>query len=170
MSLDPNGKPLKYGPMKHDDAAILDRAMHASEVIPMGGCFVKEDGSGYLQVLTASDSLIAGWAFMGEVGPDSGKAYQTCSSTAGGTKVPFLASEAAQGTVFRLPILTGTLTQAMIGETCDLKVDSTSKAQGVDLTASSRDCVRIVGGDITNNKWVDVVIATNKLTGWTGVV
>lgn len=168
--LDKNGKPAKYGPTKHEEIAVCPRAMHASEVIPVGGAFMKEDGSGYLQVLTASDSLISGWGFMGEVGPDAGKAYQTCSSSAGGTKVPYLAAENMQTAVFRIPIITGTLTQAMFGETCDIKVDSTSKQQGADLTASSRDCVRIINGDLINNAWVDVVIATNKLTGWTGVV
>lgn len=170
MSLDRNGQPLKYGPNKHEEAVVTPRAMHASEIIPFGGAFMKEDGAGYLQVLTSGDSLITGWGFMGEVGPDAGKAYQTASATAGATLVPFLPSEAAQITVFRLPIITGTLVQAMIGETCDVVVNGTTKQQGVDLTASARDCVRIIDGDLVNNKWVDVVIATNKLTGWTGVV
>lgn len=170
MSLDRNGQPLKYGPTKHEDSALIPRAMHASEIIPMGGCFVKEDGSGYLQVLTASDSLISGWAFMGEVGPDSGKLYQTCSSVAGGTKVPYMPAEAMLSTIIRLPINAGTLTQTMIGETCDIVVNSTTKACAVDLTASTRDCVRIVDGDLINNKWVDVVLVLVKLTAGTGVV
>lgn len=170
MSLDRNGQPLKYGPTKHEDSAVTPRFMHGSEIIPMGGAFMKEDASGYLQVLTSGDSLITGWGFMGEVGPDSGKAYQTANATNGVTAVPYLAAEACQGTIFRLPIITGTLVQAMIGETCDVVVNGTTKAQGVDLTASARDCVRIIDGDLVNNKWVDVVIATNKLTGWAGVV
>lgn len=168
MSLDRNGQPLKYGPTKHEDAVITPRAMHASEIIPMGGAFMKEDASGYLQVLTSGDSLISGWGFMGEVGPDSGKSYQTASATAGGTKIPYLPAECAQITVFRIPINAGILVQAMIGETCDITV--VTNVQGADLTASARDCVRIIDGDLVNNKWVDVVIATNKLTGWAGVV
>lgn len=169
-TLDKNGKPLKYGPSKHEDAAIISRGMHASEIIPYGGAFMKEDGSGYLQILTAADSLISGWGFMGEVGPDAGKAYQTVSATAGLTKVPYLPVEAMQSVIFRIPINAGTFVVGMKGETCDISVNGTTKVQGADLTASARDCVRIVDGDLVNNAWVDVVIATNKLTGWTGVV
>ena len=53
-------------------------------------------------------------------------------------------------TLYRLPVVTGTLTLAMEGTTCDLGV--VSSVQGLDVTASTNDDLVIVQCDVTNQE------------------
>ena len=58
--------------------------------------------------------------------------------------------------IYRIPVDGGTFAIAMVDKTCDLGV--TSNIQGADLAASVDDVLIIVGGDLVNNEWVDVMI------------
>jgi len=58
--------------------------------------------------------------------------------------------------IYRVPVVSGTFVNGMIGDVCDLVV--TSGVQGVALGASTHNIVTIVGGDTTNNKWCDVMM------------
>lgn len=155
------GVQLKYGIIKGEDFGVkLSVPMGASEVIKAAsGRFVKNDASGRMEIAVAGSTLLMGWVELGE---------QTCSATEGGTVACFYPAWGAQMMVFRIPINTGTYAATMIGKTCDLSV--VSSIQGAALGASSEDTIIIVGGDLDNNKWVDVMIAPNKLTSFTGVV
>lgn len=58
--------------------------------------------------------------------------------------------------VYRIPVNSGTFVKAMIGDTCDLSISS--NVQGAQLDASDENIIIVVGGDLTNNAWVDVKI------------
>jgi hypothetical protein len=161
------GDQIKYGIIK-GDPKILSIPMGASEVIPAGGAFVKNDGSGRAEIAVDGSTLLMGYVLPGEAGLDAGQKYQTCSSTEGGTVAPFIPIELMQDIVVRLPITGGTYAATMVNKTCDLEV--ASNAQGLQLDASSEDTLVVVGGDLANNRWADVVANMDKVTGQTGVV
>ena len=157
---------LKYGIFKNEQIApVLSCPMGASEVIPAGGAYVKNDASGRMEIAGDGSTLLAGYVFPTEL--DAGKKYQTCSSTEGATVVPFIPIEAMLGVVVKLPVTGGTYAATMLGETADLEV--VSNVQGVQLDASAEDTVVVVGGDATTNE-VYVVACIEKITGKTGVV
>jgi len=163
------GDQIKYGIIKGEDSApALTIPVGASEVIPAGGAFCKNDGSGRAETAVDGSTLLMGYYFPGDPGLDSGQKYQTASSTEGLTKAPFIPASAMLGVVVRLPINSGTYAATMIGKTCDISVSSNK--QGVQLDASSEDTLIIVGGDAVNNRWCDVIINPDKITGLTGVV
>ena len=162
---------LKYGINKNEKSALnLSAPMGASEIIPAGGAFVKNDGSGRMEIAGDQDALLAGFVYPIEL--DSDELYQTCSSTEGATVVPFIPISSMLGVSTRLPITDGTYVATMLGETADLEV--VSNMQGVKLDASSEDTVTIVGGLIDgtseNGGYVDVVPSVEKITSVTGVV
>lgn len=163
---------MKYGIVKNEQIApILSARMGASEVIPAGGCFVTDDGSSRMETAEDGSTLLAGYVLPTEL--DAGKKYQTCSSTEGGTVVPFIPIEAMLGVVVRLPINSGApatvaLLRAMYNNTCDISV--ASNVQGVQLDASAEDTLVVVGGDEEDIDWVDVVVCIEKITGKSGVV
>jgi hypothetical protein len=131
---------------------------------------VKEDGSARAEVAGDGHTLLMGYVFPTVL--DAGKKYQTCSSTEGGTVVPFIPISAMLGVVVRLPINTGApSTQAamrlLYNNTCDLSVSSS--VQGVQAGTSTEDTVLIVGGDEEDFAWVDVIPTLEKITGLGGV-
>lgn len=157
---------LKYGIQLNEQVALIVSApMGASEVIPAGGAFVKNDASGRMEIAGDGSTLLAGYVFPTEL--DAGKAYQTCSSTEGATVVPFIPISAMLATAVKLPVTGGTYAATMLGETADLEV--VSNVQGVQLDASAEDTVIIVGGDVDANT-VLVIPNPDKITGLTGVV
>lgn len=149
------GEQLRYGQVAGGQV-MMEAAFGASEVIKAAsGRFVKTDGAGYMEIADSGDSEIIGFAEHGE---------GTTSSTDGGTKAPINISLDA---VYKIPIGgAATLTRAMFYDTCDLIV--ASNIQGADLT-SSEDVLIIVGGDLTNNKWILVKLNPLKM-GVTGCV
>ena len=164
-----DGSQLKYGIIKGEETApVLTIPVGASEVIPAGGCFCKNDGSGRGETAGDGSALLEGYYFPGDAGLDVGKKYQTASSTEGGTVAPFIPISAMLGVVVRLPNAGGTYVATMLGKTADLEVNS--GMQGVQLDASAEDTVIVVGGDLVNNAWVDVCVNPAKITGQTGVV
>lgn len=163
------GDQIKYGIIKGEDSAPkLTIPVGASEVIPAGGAFCKNDGSGRAETAVDGSTLLMGYYFPSDPGLDAGKKYQTASSTEGGTVAPFIPISAMLGVVVRLPVNSGTFVATMRGKTCDLSV--VSSVQGVQLDASTEDTVIIVEGDLVNNRWVDVMVYPDKITGLTGVV
>jgi len=61
----------------------------------------------------------------------------------------------------------------MFLHTCDLvraTVAGVTLVQGADLTASGEDVVVIVGGDLDDNEYVDVMINPEKVQALSGVV
>jgi predicted RecA/RadA family phage recombinase len=65
--------------------------------------------------------------------------------------------------VFRIPVNSGTYAVGMIGDTCDISVSG--GIQGAQLDASTEDTLIVVGGDLDNNYYVDVVMNPAKRTG-----
>ena len=157
----------KWGIIKNEQSApILSIPMSADEVIPAGGCFVTDDGSSRMETAEDGSTLLAGYVFPTEL--DANEKYQTCSSTEGGTIVPFIPISAMLGVVVRLPVTGGTFAITMRNNTADLEV--ASNAQGVQLDASVEDTIIVVDGDLVGNAWVDVMVNPDKITGLTGVV
>lgn len=162
---------IKYGIVKNEQVApVMYIPMGASEVVPAGGCFVKDDGSSRMEVAGDGHTLLAGYVFPTAL--DAGQKYQTCSATEGGTLLPFIPISALLGVVVRLPINTGAPTtvatmRALYNRTCDLSV--ASNVQGVQAGTSAEDTVLIVGGDEEGFAWVDVMPYVAKITGLTGV-
>jgi len=154
---------LKYGPI----------GMNATEnakpmLVTTGETFRAKSGrfvtlttnTGCVKVADAGNTKLYGWAEIGE------------QVTVAGTQALVIRADGCDK-VFRIPIITGTLTRAMFGSDCDLvraTVGGTTLVQGVDLTASGEDVVTIVGGDLEGNKYVDVVFAAVKVTASNGVV
>ncbi len=159
------GERLVNGISKNEKTGVnLSIPMGASEIIPAGGAFVVDDGDGKVAIAGDGSTLLAGYVFPVEL--DSGKLYQTCSSTERGTVVPFIPIGSMLGMVIRRPVTGGTYASTMILETCDLEV--VSNMQGCQVDASAEDTVIIVGGD-ADLAYVDVMVNPAKITGQTGV-
>lgn len=135
------GNHIRFGKVKGTELNIGGLRWLASQVIAnQSGKFVFMSSTGYLTLCTG-DAGIMGWA-----------QEPAGTPTVGDLTTVNISKEA----VYRVPIITGTYAVTMIGESCDLVVSSS--VQGVDLTAGTYDNVIIVGGDLTNQNYVDVVI------------
>jgi hypothetical protein len=156
-----NGAQLRYGAIKGgENLNFIPMPAGASEVFrAKSGRFVKNDGSGRVEVAVDGTTLLEGWVESGDL---------TCSSTEGATIVSFVHAVNCLGTIFRIPINAGTFVATMRGKTCDLAVSS--NIQGAKLDGSGEDTVIIVDGDLVGNAWVDVIINPDKIASLTGVV
>lgn len=153
------GAAVRYGRINPADGqnSSFSGYMAASQVIKAkSGRLVYIDSNGRVALVTASIAKIIG-------------AVQTNERTP--TVDDRVTVDMSLDAIYRIPINTGTFVKSMIGKTCDITI-SASNIQGADLTASARDIVMIVDGDLTNNLWVDVKIVPGQtLTGQgTGVV
>lgn len=136
-------------------------SMGASEVITAwSGKFVKNDGSGRMEIAGDGNAELAGWVEL---------PAQTCSSTEGATKGVLYNNPCD---VFRLPLRYDNSTydrnysDALFGETCDLVV--ISNVQYANLSTSTEDVIIIVGGQAAssataNDGYVDVMLNPNKM-------
>lgn len=70
--------------------------------------------------------------------------------------------------IWRIPVNAGTYAIGMVGDVCDLGIDG-NDIQGALLDASTHDIITIVGGDLVNNNWVDVVMTPREWNTSTGV-
>ncbi len=61
--------------------------------------------------------------------------------------------------VFRIPVNSGTYAIGMVGDWCDISISS--NIQGAQLDASAENTLMVVGGDATNNYFVDVMMNPN---------
>ena len=164
-----DGALLKYGMIKGQPSCVsIPGRMGASEVIAVkSGRFVTRDTSGRLEIAGDGSTLLTGWVELPENKNYNSSGIYTCSTTEGADVAPFWPISMLLGVVFRIPINSGTYVQTMEWETCDLSVSS--NIQGVQLDASAEDTVIIVGGDLVNNAWIDIIVNPAKITGLTGV-
>lgn len=127
----------------------------ASQVVGnQSGKFVFIHTDGLVTLNIDGSTKILGWA------QEYARTPTVSTPVTGGINV-------ALDAVYRIPINSGTLTAIMFGQTCDISVSS--NVQGAQLNASSEDTLLIVGGDVTSNRWVDVMV--NPLKSYaTGVV
>ena len=147
------GNHLRYGQVKGIKVNIGNIPWTASQVVAnQSGKFVYMASAGTCTLCTG-DAAIFGWA------------QERARTPTLNDKVTV---NVARDAVYRVPLITGTYAATMIGETCDLTVSAS--VQGVDVSASTYDQVVIVGGDVTNQNWVDVMInAANEWAADDGV-
>jgi len=62
--------------------------------------------------------------------------------------------------VYRIPINSGTFVVGMIGDQCDISISG--GVQGAQLDASAENTLTVIGGDLVNNAWVDVMITPSE--------
>jgi hypothetical protein len=153
---------LKYGPIggRAEEDAVPALVTAGETFRTRSGRFVTlTTNSGQIEVADDGDTLLCGWVETGD------------GVTVTGEKVLLIPAAGCSKT-FRIPIIAGTLTQAMIGATCDLvraTVGGVTLVQGAKLDASGEDNLIIVGGDIEGNVYVDVKFNPAKITGYPGV-
>ena len=149
-----DGQMLRYGRINESaaGAGIVPVPMEASQVVTAAsGRFIFMNSSSQAELCDDDSESIFGW-------------LQTHAHTP--TDGDTLACEIDLTAIYRVPIITGTFVNGMIGDLVDLDIDS--NIQGVDLTASSYDLLIIVAGDTTNSKWVDVMMNPEKWGTATG--
>ena len=135
------GEHLRYGQIKGHQVNVGNNEWVASQVVGnQSGKFVYHV-AGALTLCVDSVAQIYGWA-----------QERARTPTAGDTCVVNVALDA----VYRIPVNSGTYAKGMIGDMCDISVSS--DVQGAQLNASSENLLLVVGGDATNNNWVDVKI------------
>lgn len=157
------GKQLKYGPVMGLDHPGYPVGIDASQSFPaQSGRFVTiNTGNGFAAISISTSTLIFGWADVGSLANDSTSPYVS-SSTAGNDVASVIT---ASDCVFRLPISAGTFAQTNVGLAYDLTVATiggVANAQGVSLSATTRKLVIVVGGDLANNEWIDVIMSPDK--------
>lgn len=161
MSL--TGGQLKYGPIMGVDHPGYPVGLDASQTFPAAsGRFVTiNTGNGFAAVSISSSTLIFGWADVQVLNNDNTTPYVSSSTAGNDVGSIILASDC----VFRLPIQAGTFAATSVGLAQDLVVgtiNGVANAQGVSLSATSRKLVIVVGGDLANNIWVDVIMSPDK--------
>lgn len=155
-------KMQKYGPISpYATEKAVPMPITASETFrARSGRFVTlNTTTGAVEVADAGDILLYGWAEVGDG-----------VSVAGDIANVILAQGCNE--IFRVPVITGTPTAAMIGKTCDIvraTQGGVTLVQGVDLTASGEDVVTIVNIDELDGDWVDVIFTQAKVVAGTGV-
>lgn len=141
------------------------RGGEGGKVMPIGasetfysksGRFVTSDGSGRAELSDQNDTYISGWLREGKPADGSGSGGFTSSSTEGADKGWVITDLSA---VFRMPLAYDADTydrnysSALIGETCDIVV--INGVQYCNVSASSKDNVRIVGGKAASAAFTD---------------
>lgn len=151
------GKQLKWGPTSGLDHPGVPVGLYQSQTISIDSArFVTIDtGSGYAKISISTSVLIFGWADIGALNSDM-TAFVS-SSTAGADVANVIVGS---DVVFRIPVSSGTFAQTNIGLACDLAV--ASNKQGAAVATTTRSLLIIVGGDLANNEWVDVIMNPAK--------
>lgn len=151
------GKQLKWGPIMGLDHPGYPVGLYQSQTITKDSArFMTIDtGTGFAKISTASSVLIFGWADIGALGNDMN---DFVSSATAGLDVASIIT--ASDCVFRVPVSSGTFAQTNVGLACDLAVSSNK--QGAAVGTTTRSLLIIVGGDLANNEWVDVVMNPAK--------
>lgn len=142
------GKHLRYGKIKGHSLVIGQPdpsgglLWAASQVIGnQGGKFVYMN-DGAVTLCLDGTAQIFGWAEESAGTPTEGDVVK------GGINI-------ALDAIYRIPVHSGTFAAGMIGDLCDLEIDTT---QGAKLDASGENLVIVVGGDLIGSLWVDVKI------------
>lgn len=144
-----DGEQLKYGWIRGGLGGFVVPIGAAEVIKAASGRFVKNDTSGRAEIAGDGHTQLLGHLECEEV---------TVGATEG-AESRFCVNDLTA--VFRIPVNSGTYVADMLADTCDLSVSSS--IQGVQLDASAEDTVVIVGGDLVNNNWVDVMLNPNKM-------
>ena len=147
---------IKYGQIRGGESGFVS-PMGASEIFySKSGRFVINDASGRMEKADENDTYISGWVNDGRPDTGAGGGGLTTSSTEGGTEMKVVNDLTA---VFRLPLAYDGNTydrnysSALLQETCDIVV--INGVQYCNVSASSKDNVRIVGGKAASAVFVD---------------
>lgn len=128
---------IEYGKRSGPHHSVYPFPIGASEVFKKkGGSFVKDDGSGRMEIATAAATNLAGYALFNE--------DFTASSTEGATTLPV---DISYDSVYEIPI-SGTWADTMRGKTCDIII--TSSIQYANVDASATDVLILVDKGTTN--------------------
>lgn len=140
---------IRYGQIKGGEIGYEHLLAASQAVLPTSGHFVYRTGASTDSVTLATDGTaeLLGWMECESIASSTGKESRKIINDL--------------TAVFRMPIDSGTYTHLMEGKTCDLNI--TSSIQGAGLDQSDEDTLVIVGGDIVDNKWVDVMLNPNKM-------
>jgi len=140
------GKHLRYGKIKghslvigqpDSSGGLLWAASQA--VLNQSGKFVYMNAGAVTLCLDAV-AYIFGWANERARTPTVGDVVS------GGIDI-------ALDAVYRIPVNSGTFAAAMIGDMCDISIDT---VQGANLSESVESMIIVVGGDLVGGNWVDV--------------
>ncbi len=143
---------LRFGQLRGGSVTCEPLPIAASQTVTdQGGNFVYNN-AGDATLCDDGSTAILGWAQM------------PAGALATGEYVNIVTDLTA---VFRIAVAGGTYVDTMIGKTCDLELNA--NVQGAQLDASAEDTVMVVGGDLVNNAYVDVMINGAKQSA-TGVV
>lgn len=132
-----------YGHVRPSSVIKTPGILKSGEVFKSnGGAFVTvapaDAATGKLTICTASSQTIVGWAEMG-------------TETLTADKVANIITDG----IFRIPIASGTYTDALKQKVFDVAV--ASNIQGIALDASTHDLLRVVDGN-NSEGWIEVEI------------
>jgi len=122
---------LSYGYVK-GERLFISLPIKSGETFAAGD-LVSLDTNGYLQQANSGDKVI-------------GVAFDPCASAPSADGAASAQVDVSEASVYLYPPASGTLTQAMVGKTCDV-----SGAQAIDITAASDNCILIQAVDLVAN-------------------
>ena len=136
------GKKVKLGMPIIARPFLIEVGLTASQIFKRrsGHFVVMNPTTGFVTIAADSAAIITGWALVGK--------DWTSSGTAGQDKVtvdthPLHVWEMPSDAAFTAAALL-----LLIGDTCDIAVDGTTKIQSVDIGETNQDLLVIVGGDV----------------------
>lgn len=155
---------VKYGLVRGGEQGSTNFKLKSAQYIPAQSAKFMTRGanlnSDILTLAVAGDSNILGHLECEEM------------NSSDGTEVRKLITDPTA--IFRVPIISTTgFTTKLIGRTCDIATNATTKVQGAALDSSTDDVLLIVDGDVNNSKdYVDVMIIRQftAIAGLPGVV
>ncbi len=147
---------IKYGHIRGGENGH-PAPMGASETFfSKSGRFVTNDASGRLELSDENDTYLSGFVNEGSPDDGAGGGGLTTSATEGATEMKVITDLTA---VFRLPLAYDASTydrnysSALLEETCDIVL--LNGVQYANVSASSKDNIRIVGGKAASAAWTD---------------
>lgn len=142
-------KEIKYGFLRGKQVHVR-RGVAASQAFKnLSGKFVKLDSSEYLDIADSGDTVLFGWAEVGEI---------TSSSTAG---QDVLVVNISLDAIYRIPA-DAAVTENLVGKSCDLIV--ASNIQKADIGESTEDVIIIVAVDAIDIANQTVQVRLNPAT------
>lgn len=129
---------LSYGYVK-GERLFISLPIQSGETFAAGD-LISLDSNGFIQKASAGDKVI-------------GVAFDPCDSAPAADGAASAQVDVSAASVYLYPPASGTLTQAMVGKTCDV-----GGAQSIDITASADDCVLIQAVDtVANLAYITIV-------------
>jgi len=129
---------LSYGYVK-GERLFISLSIQSGETFAAGD-LVSLDSNGFVQKASAGDKVI-------------GVAFDPCDTAPAADGAASAQVDVSAASVYLYPPASGTLTQAMVGKTCDV-----GGAQSIDITASADDCILIQAVDtVANLAYITIV-------------